>query len=294
MLRRRSATQLLLVAVAVGGCTAQETNGRQDQVAVTGTAVPLAAYLNRSAKDRFTIALGEHIFIGRCMVQRGFDVYEPPPSIEEYTSNRYGVLDPERVAKYGYHLPPQVRSADNFSPVMSDTERGLYFEARNGRLGENPVEITDDSGVTVSYDRGGCLGQWDEYVFGEFARYESLRLTLDRWQSESLSRALASPDVQSAVTRWRQCMDEIGYRYDNLSGPSEQFGGEEEVSQLELKVAAADLDCRLSSGYSESVRRRDIAEQQLLLEGNPSLVDEYAEVWAEAVRRAAELVASDD
>ncbi|NYI07667.1 hypothetical protein [Allostreptomyces psammosilenae] len=230
-----------------------------ERAAALDLTLPLDAYrLDHAAESE--VRRARDLLIRDCMEQAGFEWYvstEASADIDP-ARRRYGVIDPGVAERYGYHLPPDPRSAE-VERVRSETlaepgAEAAYF---------GPAESEE-----------GCVTSADERIArGAGEADHALFTDLD---FGSLDRSDLHPDVVAAKEDWRECMSARGHSYDT---PRDAAGDEAwdldapEATEAERAVAAADVACKHEVGLVETwvraetdIQRDMVAEHAAELE----------------------------
>ncbi|HEX5493810.1 MAG TPA: hypothetical protein VFX70_04460 [Mycobacteriales bacterium] len=195
--------------------------------------LPFDAY-RFSRSDRRKIDRATDLLIDDCMRSHGFDVTVPtadsgPPAVRP-NSRRYGVIDPDVAALYGYHFPPDPGA----------TRRAASYQAWYGRLPGRERDALD--GGTGA---GGCTARADR------ALRAGIVLTDPGWFTpldfRSLDESVTDPGVRAATVRWRACMATHRMHYANpqaaISDPRWKLNSPT-PSGAEIATATADVGCK--------------------------------------------------
>lgn len=175
-----------------------------------------------------------------CMARRGFTWTAPPP----YGSEAFWTfhpLDRESGRRWGYHRnPASIPAGDD---QVTDPE---MIDALHG---------TETTQGCAALARAQTIGTLDWFV-------ESVQLAINdtRWISGDFE---TTTDGAETLDAWSDCMAELGYDYDDRDAPAIEFTDDgREVSEKEIQVRMADIDCDIRSGYTAA----DSAHQRALLE----------------------------
>ncbi|WP_449062024.1 hypothetical protein [Planomonospora algeriensis] len=203
--------------------------------------------------------------LGSCLKRFGFTMPEHDTTPVRYSRNAayLGWLGAKEVARYGY-LGPVGQDVEEFAALdgLRMFEIPAEQDAAHTGLGTSKV-----NGVRVP--RGGCAGEAERALNAgalgadgtgpakenEFKRLYSLME--DAAIEGFKDRRIAEVEVQ-----WSDCMRKKGFSYEkpfDAQGDQRwQLGdtgrGRRTVSELEIKTAVADEQCRLQVNYS-GVRR---------------------------------------
>lgn len=200
----------------------------------------------------------------RCMQDRGYS-FTPRRYIDEKRIEFYRALNPlnEEVAKsFGYHAPPQPQVIDE----NTDTSSG-YLEALGGTE-------TDSSTGCASIAMKEAYVDVDPVIND----YQLLVDELDR----SVYAYLTSSEGLEAERRWSACMTDVGYSFSSRDDAASQFLASQTVTDAEIRVRLADLECDRTTNYTESRSSWEAAEVDRWLERTslqwPPLGDRIAAV----------------
>jgi hypothetical protein len=161
-----------------------------------------------------------------CLRDQGFD-YEPIEYSSEWDLvDLVSPLDRRFAEARGYHLPA-------ITPVDANSE--LY----------------DDPSFGASYDE--CGRSANARVFRTADNYAQSAQALSQDLRATLERFAASSEGAVVVEAWGECMSRRGYEYASPSDPAREFQEASDVTDDELRVRIADLDCDEEVGFT--VRR---------------------------------------
>ena len=255
------------IVICVPGCGGREGGSTPSSSPSIPATTSKAASIEISSLEKYlNLPIGDYSFTPRqmqlifraegkladsCMQKYGLryrgEREESPAEYVPGTNRRYGVLNPEVVAKYGYHFPEQ-------APVVSGPDlTGQEIMALNG----GPKGSVELNGVKVP--EGGCLGQAREALRGAHS-YEKGATAARFIASSSFENSLTVPKVVTTTSAWSQCMKHGGFFYKTplrALGAPENSGNQ--ITRREISVAQRDLDCK---------RRTDLVSIWSNAEGN--------------------------
>lgn len=202
----------------------------------------------------------------RCMRGQGFEFELASTTGSETFEDRGSMSDEEFAAEHGYGLADSMleraaRNTDGANPnlaavqSMSETERAAWETAMYGQ----PLEEVESASVGPP---GGCFGEAQAEVFGDFMVFQQLQPALETMQDE----VAADPRVVAISERWATCMNDSGYNFAStveardavgemidafvtstdptaLEPTEEEIQELEEIKQEEIKIASADVKC---------------------------------------------------
>lgn len=236
---------------------------------VAGLVLPLEHYMV-THPERAVAEGGYRDAVEECMARFGFelppvDEGPPPPSLNPANmERRYGVSDPETVARHGYRLPGTEveRPPSDGLPGGEAAARVLDGDPR-GDAGEHEGSRIPD---------GGCAGEAERRV-GRVDDMLAAQLSM-----ESLHRSEEDPRVQAAHRDWSACMAERGYA---VAHPHEASGllpwETERATEEEITLALADVGCKESTDLVARWFRVEEELQRRLIEENVTALEEARE-----------------
>lgn len=95
--------------------------------------------------------------------------------------------------------------------AMSESEAAAYQEALYGATDEAAAEVDPDTGEEF-FEMGGCQGEAFEAVYGG----DSAFTAMEPFYEEIQERADADPRYQEHMDRWRACMTDEGFEYEDI------------------------------------------------------------------------------
>ncbi|GHD92016.1 hypothetical protein [Streptomyces naganishii] len=186
--------------------------------------------------DLATVQTAEDVVMVSCMRARGRSWTPLPAATDADPPNRtrYGVIEADVAARYGYHQPPS-------PPGVA--ARAAAEGARNARLTQADADAAfGKAGAAESV--GGC---WK-------TAHESLRKDvpgsrhnlLDELTTSSFDASLRNSGVRQALSRWSACMKKSGYSYASPldAAADEKWQKTDRPGRLEASVAVADVRCK--------------------------------------------------
>ena len=211
-----------------------------------------------------------------CMNDRGWE-YTPAPYLPSNLAldRRYGIVDEEAAALYGYAPPPSGRDETSlFNSVQNEYYFGLsvadqhaYSAAEAGEgYGDGEIKhIYLNGAVIASGTFSGCYSvAWDATV-GDQIAWIKLHYWLQELMQESYSLAESDPRVQQARSNWRTCMEAAGQSVTSLTAPP---------FEPDNDVAVADARCNNASALAPTWLQVDSEVQYTLIAEHETELDE--------------------
>jgi len=309
------------VAVAAAGCSGGDTAGeKKDSPLMEYLGAVYGTNLSTSEQEqRYTeMQKKSEEAVAQCMKDQGF---EYTPNIQQVNFSAGGddmwkPDDREWVSQYGYGMAKnpmseqptdQTEYVDPNQPYidsLSATEQSAYWEAL---YGPQPTEeqLGEDGSYEYDWTKAGCQGK---------AQHESNSDPMQDEQFASLNDAINSfytdmatnPGFTEINQKWASCMADAGHPgfsqqvdaqqsvseklsayYESsagVEGPQQDDPELKKLSDEEIQIALADLDCREKTGYTEAQQKVQFdLERQFI-------ADHKAEL--EALKAAAEQAGS--
>ncbi|WP_162602618.1 hypothetical protein [Streptomyces spongiicola] len=185
--------------------------------------LPVEAYAPTASETR-VVSVARDKLIDECMAKAGFEQWVPAPDLpalggDTPTDWRYGVHDAAQAAQHGYHPDPARQQA--------------YDEAL-------AVGAVDRSGADDGVLKA-CAATADAQVppVQEASIVQEIN-------TQSFKAAEESPSVEEAFRQWSACMKSKGYVYARPMDANDdpRFAARDEVTDLEIATAKADVACR--------------------------------------------------
>jgi hypothetical protein len=254
--RTRMPVLVMVLAVTVG-CTSRPaaevpdvpTAGAQ----VRALSVPLDAY-KMSRLDLWTIEYSEDLITRDCMRSRGLDweLLPPTPVVDPDPLNRrrYGVMEPEVAARYGYHLPPL--------PPESATREAVW--ARRDKLPTKEHQ--------AAYGDNGCRNEARKVLRAGIAGFDDSRLA--DFSSRAFQTSFDHPQVRAAFAEWSKCMATGGFHYPDPFIVLQDAAWKESArpDEREIATAKADVECKQKVNLSASWSHAELDIQSSLIQTN--------------------------
>lgn len=236
-----SRTRIIVVgilALAVGCATEPGITSQGDVPEVSPEVRALHLPFERyelSQIDRQTIAYAEDLLTGACMRSRGLEwVTLPPPPDQDpdpLIRRRYGIVEPEIAARYGYHLPP-------LSPELSARETVLRQRDRLPVAERHMAYGVDGA--------GGCRATARDQLRTGVSGLDENRLY--NHAAEAFRASQIAPEVTAVFGAWSTCMAAAGFHYtDPLQAIADADLRPAQPSSREIAIATADVRCKQDS-----------------------------------------------
>jgi len=233
-------------------------------------ALPLDSYeLSPEQYQAFTAA--RLSLVKQCMNRYGFEYPLPPltPAFLGPNEKRYGLGDPKRAATVGYHDPEE----DERNRVISAVQQGMT-EKEEAVL--NGLGTAAPGGEPVP--KNGCNGESMTKLAGDGV---DPNIDLAREMTNGLPQKLrhkayllarADSRVTKANAEWSACMKTKGLNYtDPVAGGSDVMS--EKVSDAELAVATADVECKIKVDYINIRAAVETAYHEREIDSNKTALD---------------------
>ena len=203
----------------------------------------------------------------------------------------YGMTDPAAARRWGYTLDWHRDTTIPWEAGLAPGTR--LFTAVNGRDTDGrPVE-------TAGVPSGGCLAS---------ARH---RLGMDQTtelvtglERQAWTTSRERPEVTAAAGRWRICIEQAGYSYDNPVEAPYAYWSRQRMranphpteiqrrtgiapTSAEIAAAVADVGCKRTSGFLRAWIGADLTAQQDLVERNRDRLDQLRQTLDRALAVAA-------
>lgn len=227
--------------------------------------LPIEAYVP-SRSDRVTVSAERDKLMDRCVDQAGYPDWQPAPDLpvvggETLVDWRYGIHDAAAAEKWGYHPDPTKQ------------------KARDAALAAGAV----DPSKTPSDVVNACFEETEKKIPTFPATTVAGQVGADAWK-----KAKATPKVVKAFSDWSGCMKAKGFTYAKpMDANDDPKFAVPEISDLEIKTATADIECRNKHNVARSWFDAESALQQAEIEKNKERLDtlriEVADVTSKAM-----------
>lgn len=210
--------------------------------------------------------------IQTCMKDRGFDYTPSPWYDDDKVAVAMNPLNREAAERYGYHRPdygatnvpgPQLNDPD-FADALNGTGATYTTEGGCGELAYNYAYGGSAEDVTLAFD--SILGQVSGAIDGFATTTEGIAM----------------------LAAWSECMTDQGYHYANPGEADTQFSGNDKVSDDEIRVRLADLDCDTSVGLTAARSEYETNALEQWADANATTTSDYADLLAMAEQQVTE------
>lgn len=228
-------------------------------------------------------------------VRSGADDDLPEWDSKEYAEQYgYGATTSEEM--YGSGEEYVDPNAD-YVAAMSESEQAAFYEALYGKQEEIDPEADPDAEVEYNWEDGGCQGKASHEVYEQDQIWDdpALEDMFDEMNTEYENLA-DEPTLRKAQDEWATCVADAGFDfaspeeaqqsiYDELNALYEAVAPADPEAELdpdasyepdpaamatlkekELKLAAADYECKESSGYLKAQKDANLAMEKRLWE----------------------------
>lgn len=153
----------------------------------------------------------------------------------------------------------------------------------------------DDGSTQISI--GGCFGKATEQMYGVPAETYQRAYYEKPWSNQVLEAATSTKAVRSASGHWSDCMNDHGYATKDpedmgkymsrwVDGSLDGSMSIDKITADERKLAAADKDCKTSSGLGTAVDKAFITEADKVIKGKEGVITEYQKMVDHALALA--------
>jgi hypothetical protein len=255
---------VLCCLVALGACASEPDPRPEGPTAPAVSTFRLSLPFDEfkwNPREKGLLEQARYLLVKRCVETRGVDFTMPETKrtseLPDFYDNsrRYGVLDEQAAALFGYHLP---RTADS-------RRRQQETEEWNKK-----VRKTEEIAIYGKDDQPGCYQQADAELATGVP--EADPEWLGERGSESLTEAEQHKTVVQAKAGWRTCMSKLGFGYGE---PNEAIEDKlwkldsSAISDQEIATAVADVRCKHSAGLVTAFVEVETAWQRGLIEREP-------------------------
>lgn len=265
-------TTAALFAVAGAGCSADREAGaelpiRLERVTSVEQYVGPARQRLLSPEEASLLLLAYDTLLAECVEKQGQVLSitdgQRPQWLQKlvtpmYAAQPLGPVNPRRVAQYGFHDPEAFIGAASIEFTGRRTPHAVlaYCEAPTTEaLGGRPPE-----GLS-------------EMVF------------------EAARAASTDPRLAEAQDSWSACMAEQGYDYDLPTQPQREFTTTSEITDSEIEVATASVDCQARTRNIDTYVALVVAHEQRLIDDNVELFADFGDWKDRALAAAARVTA---
>ncbi|MEU7073584.1 hypothetical protein AB0B30_24055 [Streptomyces narbonensis] len=311
---RPAAALLLSAGLLLTACSSGDPSASADptplsdpsRVSAAQLVYPLDPY-KATDEQRRALEKAQDLLAVDCMKRLGI-TYRPAarPVPAARSTQRYGLTDEARAARYGYGTPGYVPdSAGPRSDPLTPAERlalsGPPLESKPGGGMKLPPRTLEeqrrtDSGRTVNGKKvpaGGCGREAHLRLYAEKKEPEDL-LYVFGMEGEALTRAKASPKVAAAVKAWSACMAEKGYRVTDPMAPHKELGlnpeGEADLGTPKAIAAAKqDVACKKRVRLVGFWYEAEVGFQRELMEEHSETLKQVKTEHEERIRKAAKV-----
>ncbi|WP_406862080.1 hypothetical protein ABZO31_17075 [Streptomyces sp. HUAS MG47] len=258
------------VALALGGCSAQEEAGPDERK----SALRAQAALDASRENKQQVQDAELKLIRRCMVQKGFTVFPADGGTSAPPAERsYGSPSLETAKKIGYGLDPRRASDDKTTPADSDAAFDALPNSRKAAhtlamYGPDDEQVTYEFGSgKVSIGKTGCMADVRRELYGDLKTYLRLHWIITNTVNSDTGKSVAKDEgVKNALESWSSCMDKA--RHSGVDAPDDARekaskdyeglgpGDEKALDKAqvrEIDIAVDDATCAQSSKLNQSL-----------------------------------------
>ncbi|MDA2804019.1 hypothetical protein [Nocardiopsis suaedae] len=276
---------VLALLAAVGCAAGSGAAGEDGPVPVAPEVyalhVPFDEY-RLSVVDHQEVAYARDLLMRSCMrdLGREWEVLEPPVRDPAPTDRRrYGLIEPQVAARYGYHMPP---------PAPETRERLRVHEEREEL---SPGDERAAFGGGGEDGGGGCQERAEDRLREDVPPPAESRVF--DYESEAFEASMEDPAVERVFGAWSACMRDGGFDY---SDPMEVLGDpawarSERPTDHEIAVAEADVRCKRSTRLVEVWSGVESRIQLEAVHAEPDVFEGFAQAKSAELEAARDVIA---
>ncbi|MER7705271.1 hypothetical protein ABTX81_20560 [Kitasatospora sp. NPDC097605] len=262
MMRRGLLLVLVLgVLSAACGSSAESVDGQDAPPPVPAAGVSLPAPAESVSPDQgplflpvqkymfsqhevFEISKAQWVMLNSCLERYStppvdFRGSDPAEGDSYRMSRRYGPVVRADVEKRGYHVPDSWTGAKSQDPgaPLTEKQNAVMYGSGSAPKGVPP---------------GGCVGEAARRIAGggDVVGKSSVAGSIN---IDSFNLSKSDPRIVAGFTKWSACMKGKGFDYSNpLDAVGDAAWSTPEPSAQEFLVAQADLECKSSTGLTET------------------------------------------
>lgn len=263
----------LMAALATAGCGNGDSDGDDGTEPALGPvpvidassdlpALPLDPYLVHTEQRR-SVQDATRIAAKSCMSRFGFDWHgndpTPQPNMDELAKRRYGLIDSDVAATYGYQAPPSAsgddgttgRNKGGFNPSQDELAVWRGTVPSGSKVNQRDVPA------------GGCQGEVDRIMEAGAPRSDTN--LAQNLSADSYSKSRNDSRLAAAQAKWSACMKESGYTFrDSIEANEVDWAKRSRADQI--ATAKADVACRKKTNLVGVWFAVDQAYQKRLVE----------------------------
>ncbi|MER7559981.1 hypothetical protein ABTZ46_23770 [Nocardioides sp. NPDC126508] len=227
----------------------------------------------------------------QCAAKYGVETTLPisrqPSLMQMMTQRRYGTINIDEVARYGYELPPDpyVEAGDDktgpnaWNPSSREIEVLNASDSDGESIGVDPVTNRD-------LPKGGCAAEGYRAIDGRdgsLARNE----VATKYLNDAWSYVTADSRFRSAESKWSSCMKKRGYLDLKHRWDAARNDGSKSSSAMR-EIATNDLECALETGILDVAYAVDSAYQRVLIDRHEGELQGVLDAHREVMSRVHE------
>ncbi|MGN6253342.1 MAG: hypothetical protein ACTHNS_16170 [Marmoricola sp.] len=267
-----SSAAAIVAALLLSGCTASAESHSEPAIAVrtiTSTGqidLPLARF-GTTASDQQAMFDAANVEQRRCGQQFGVDYTQRATSqlteIQNDTVRRYGIVNADEVAKYGYDLPPTPgQGGDDKNAAGAWNPGPREAEVMEGHTASgSPSQIKAADGTSLPF--GGCGTQGFREVWGGKRGPQNDTL-IGQYLGDAWAETMADSRARAVAAKWATCMAGHGYHFKHRWDAGNSVATAS--SAVKLAMAKLDLSCALEVNYIGVWYAVDSAYQRRLID----------------------------
>ncbi|WP_017932765.1 hypothetical protein [Nocardioides sp. Iso805N] len=235
--------------------------------------LPLASYLDTAADEQAYFA-AVSVEQKRCAARYGVTSTMPitsqPSERDLASTRRYGVVDADEVARYGYHLPPDMAGSDDDDKADGWNPSGHERVVMDGTEPDS-TPVTTDPETGKKLPQGGCAAEgWRVLAEGQAAPGTNDLVT--DLLGQAWKDTVADPRALTAAKKWSACMATHGYDFKHRWDAGNSVG--QASQQTQIAMAKLDLACATQTDYIGVWYAVDSAYQRRLIDQHQDELEE--------------------
>ncbi|WP_030206696.1 hypothetical protein [Streptomyces sp. NRRL S-87] len=229
------------------------------ELTAQGLRPPIYATLYAYSPTAARVKRAEQQLAVDCMAGKGFTLRPAPVAGPQDPVSRPTPFGTETLAA---PAEPQPLPAEH--PESEAFGRALY--------GDPARTLTvKGSRIRVRIPRAGCQAEAEERLLGDGReRWLAVRISLGEGETKALARLGSDPDYRDALEHWRTCMHGAGIDARDPVDMARALPHDRELR--EHPAIAADVRCKLRTGFLATAYRRLAVVQQEWLDTHPDVL----------------------
>jgi hypothetical protein len=282
-----------LVLASVTACTAHSADGGTEPrlgpvptvtIDADLPSLPLDAHQVHNQQQQ-SVQEATRVVARACMARYGFDWHgndlTPQPDLDALAKRRYGLINADDAAQYGYQAPPAVighpaSKNSGYTPSADELAVWRGTAPSGSRVNSQPVPA------------GGCQGEVNRKM--EAGAPQSDTNLAQNLSVESYTKSKTDSRLVAAQAKWSSCMKQAGYDYQDSWDPV-AVNWSTRGNAEQIATATADVGCRRQTNLVGIWVAVDSAYQEQLIEENAQQLDLVRRQLNSELRNAAAVLA---